>query len=183
MNKKINIALFISFFTGFNVLSGNVSLLPAFADDADESELVSFSCPSTALGFSRKYVDQCYRKGFKKMELQARRKRERERQKRERENAQSRNSTSQDPYRKNAQSRNSTSQDPYRKNADAAAMQRYLMNNQNGSYPFKRTDLTIESEKQIDRINHQMRMERGINESRKRQRNAAACMFRNSDCR
>ena len=168
MNKKINIALFISFFTGFNVLSGNVSLLPAFADDADESELVSFSCPSTALGFSRKYVDQCYRKGFKKMELQARRKRERERQKRERENA---------------QSRNSTSQDPYRKNADAAAMQRYLMNNQNGSYPFKRTDLTIESEKQIDRINHQMRMERGINESRKRQRNAAACMFRNSDCR
>jgi peptidoglycan hydrolase-like protein with peptidoglycan-binding domain len=76
-----------------------------------------------------------------------------------------------------------TSQDPYRKNADAAAMQRYLMNNQTGSYPFKRTDQTIESERQIDRTNHQMRVERGMNESRERQRNAAACMFGNSNCK
>jgi hypothetical protein len=74
-------------------------------------------------------------------------------------------------------------EDPYRKNADSAAMQRYLMNNQNGNYPFKRTDQTIDSERQIDRTNHQMRVEQGQNDVRERQRNAAACMYGNSGCR
>ena len=169
MNKKIDVTLFISFFTGFSVLLGNISFLPAFAD---ESELVSFTCPSTALGFSEEYVEECYRKGNKKMELQQRRKRERESRKRERESVQ---------YRRNSVNTNintsATTRDPYRKNADSAAMQRYLMNNQKDSYPFKRTDQTIESERQIDRINHQMRVERGINESRRRQLDAGACLF------
>ena len=72
---------------------------------------------------------------------------------------------------------------PNRQYANSAAMQRYLMGNQTGNFPFKRTDQTIETEKNIDRIDQQMRMERGINESRQRMRDASACMFRNSDCK
>jgi hypothetical protein len=79
--------------------------------------------------------------------------------------------------------RSATPQDSYDKNANAAARQRYLMDNQTGPVPLMRTDKAIESQRGVDRINNQIRAERGMNAARERERNAAACLYRNSDCR
>ena len=152
MNKRIDVTLFISFFTGFSVLLGNISFLPAFAGEPD---FFSFTRPSSAL----EDIEQENDPEIQEQVLE-----------------------SVDTVDTNVNTA-VTSQDPYRQNADAAAMQRYLMNNQNDSYPFKRTDQTIESERQIDRINHQMRVERGINEARQIQRDAAACLYDKNSCR
>ena len=158
MNKRINVTLFISFFTGFSVLLGNISFLPAFAD-----YFYSFTIPSSALedrpSSALEDIEQENDPEIQEQVLE-----------------------SVDTVDTNVNTA-VTSQDPYRQNADAAAMQRYLMNNQNDSYPFKRTDQTIESERQIDRINHQMRVERGINEARQIQRDAAACLYDKNSCR
>jgi hypothetical protein len=170
MKNKRNIALFVSFVTGFNVLSGNVSLLPAFADD-DGPALVSFSCPSTAWGFSQKFVDRCYREGnkklkegYKKLELQKRRKQQK---KINEANAQARESIN-----RNIDTAATQQEDPYTKNANAAARQRYLMDNQTGSVPFMRTGTTSESQKELDRLDNQIRAERGMAEARRKERDA-----------
>lgn len=63
------------------------------------------------------------------------------------------------------------------------ARQRYLMDNQTGNIPIMRTGTTSESQKTLDRMDNQIRAERGMAEARRKERNAAACLYRSSDCK
>jgi hypothetical protein len=78
---------------------------------------------------------------------------------------------------------NAATQDPYTNRANAAARQRYLMDNQTGSIPIMRTGTTSESQKRLDFMDNQIRAERGMAEARRKERNAAACLYRSSECK
>jgi hypothetical protein len=67
-------------------------------------------------------------------------------------------------------------------NRNAAAMQRYLMNNQTDSYPYKRSKGTQAVERENARLDNQIRAARGQAAARERARRAGACMISPRNC-
>jgi hypothetical protein len=66
---------------------------------------------------------------------------------------------------------------------NVGARQRYIINNQTGNYPFRRTPETLGSERQIDRYNAQIRAAQGEAAARQRMREASACLMSAKNCR
>jgi|LakMenEpi03Aug12_release.lakeMendotaPanAssembly.Ray.scaffolds.fasta_scaffold381324_1 hypothetical protein len=67
-------------------------------------------------------------------------------------------------------------------NRNAGAMQRYLMDNQTGNYPYTRSETTVVQEDKQNRLDAQIRAERGRSAAEAQMRRLAPCASYSGNC-